>query len=743
MTHSKKTNDQPPESKFVELGGDTDAPLDLSSELDADAYATSPTRFINRELSWLAFNRRVLEEACNPDNPLLERVRFLSISASNLNEFYMVRVAGLRGQVTAGVKSKSDDGRSPRKQLDAVRTDAAKLMVEQRACWGQLQEDLSTAGIEVLDDGERLSGEALEWLAAHFIEHIFPVLTPIATNPMHPFPFIPNYGFCLVYLLDQKDSEETLRALLPIPSLLDRFIRLPGEAIRFIRLEAVVGLFLDRLFPGYEIRQSGCFRVLRDSEMDIDEEAEDLVRTFESALKRRRRGSVIRLTYNVDMPEELRDLVAAELEVEAEDAIALNNFIGLADTKELVIDERPELLFAPFHARFPERVRDLGGDVFAAISKKDFVVHHPYESFDTVVQMVQQASVDPNVVAIKQTLYRTSNDSPIVAALIEAAEAGKSVTAMVELQARFDEEANLRWARNLERAGAQVVYGFLDKKTHAKVSLIVRRESRGLRSYVHFGTGNYHPITATIYTDISFFSADQALCRDAARIFNYMTGHAKPDEMEKISFSPITLKQTLLDHIRTETINAAAGKPSGIWAKLNSLVEADIIDALYDASQAGVAIDLVIRGICCLRPGVKGLSENIRVKSIVGRYLEHARIICFANGAALPSPHAKVFISSADWMPRNFDRRIESLIPLENPTVHDQILNEVMAFNLRDTAHSWSLSGDGTYYRLPDRSGFSSHEYFMTHASRSGQGEVQVGRTQSGKLSKKGFSIND
>lgn len=722
---------------LVEIGVNIDAPLDLSIHLDADLYASSPTRFINRELSWLAFNRRVLNEAVNEDNPLLERVRFLSISASNLNEFYMVRVAGLRGQVHAGVKTKSDDGRSPRRQLDAVREDAAKLLSEQGECWRQLQRELSLAEIEVLDDGDGLSKEEHEWLETHFIEHIFPVLTPIATNPTHPFPFIPNYGFCLVYLLDQKDSDETLRALLPIPSLLDRFIRLPGDKIQFIRLEAVIDLFLDRLYPNYEIRQSGCFRVLRDSEMEIDEEAEDLVRTFESALKRRRRGSVIRLTYNIDMPEELRELVAEELDVEPGDIIALNDFIGLADTKELVTDERPELLFAPFQARFPERVRDLGGDVFAAISKKDFVVHHPYESFDTVVQMVQQAAIDPNVVAIKQTLYRTSNDSPIVAALIEAAEAGKSVTAMVELQARFDEEANLRWARNLERAGAQVVYGFLDKKTHAKVSLIVRRESRGLRSYVHFGTGNYHPITAKIYTDLSFFSADQSLCRDAARIFNYMTGHAKPDAMEKISFGPITLKDTLLKHIKIETENATDGKPAAIWAKLNALVDPGIIDALYEASQAGVIIDLVVRGICCLRPGVKGLSENIRVKSIVGRFLEHARIVCFANGEPLPSINAKVYISSADWMPRNFYRRIETLIPIENPTVHDQVLNEVMMVNLADTAQSWELSGDGNYQRVSEPDGFSSFDYFMTHASRSGQGVDAYDQDQTNKASNK------
>lgn len=705
----------------------------LVDELDgvsAAERATSALRFFNRELSWLAFNRRVLEEAYNLDHPLLERVRFLSISASNLNEFYMVRVAGLKGQVLAGVESVSNDGRSPQQQLDAVRTDAAHLMAEQGQCWNHLQVELATAGISVFDDGAQLSKTELVWLENYFIEHIFPVLTPIATNPTHPFPFIPNFGFCLVYMLHHDQDEEPLRALLPIPSLLVRFIRLPGDALRFIQVEAVIDMFLDRLFPNYKIHQSGCFRVLRDSEMEIDEEAEDLVRTFESALKRRRRGSVVRLSYNAKMPEELRELVMDELAVDPNEAIGVHGLIGLADTKKLVVEGRPDLLFAPFQARFPERIRDLGGDIFAAIRKKDFIVHHPYESFDTVVQFIRQAAHDPNVIAIKQTLYRTSNDSPIVEALIEAAESGKSVTAMVELQARFDEEANLRWARNLERAGAQVVYGFLDKKTHAKVNLIVRRESRGLRSYVHYGTGNYHPITAKTYTDLSFFTADPALCRDAARIFNYMTGHAKPDAMEKVAFSPLTLRDTLFDHLKAETKNALDGKPAAIWAKLNSLVDAEIIDALYEASQAGVQIDLVVRGICCLRPGVEGLSENIRVKSIVGRFLEHARIVCFANGAALPSKDAKIFISSADWMPRNFYRRIETLVPIENPTVHDQVMNEVMLHNLKDVKQSWTLSRDGQYKRTTGNGDFSGHDYFMTHASHSGQSAGKASRNK-------------
>lgn len=721
------------------LNNPSPIPAEAPVKQNLSKLMSSPDRLINRELSWLAFNRRVLEEAYNSNHPLLERVRFLSISASNLNEFFMVRVAGLRGQVRAGVKTVSDDGLSPRQQLDAVHNDAAALMADQGKCWVALKEDLEKENIYVYENGEVLNQKELIWLEKHFINQIFPVLTPIATNPAHPFPFIPNLGFCLVYMLEHINTGESMRALIPVPSVLKRHIRLPGKKIQFIRIETVIDLFLDRLFPKYSVKQSGRFRVLRDSEMEIDEEAEDLVRTFESALKRRRRGSVIRLTYNDEMPDELRDLVADEMAIEVDDVISIHGPVGLADTKELVIDERPDLLFTPFHARFPERILDCGGDVFAAIRKKDFVVHHPYESFDAVVQFVRQAAQDPDVVAIKQALYRTSNDSPIIAALIQAAEAGKSVTAMVELQARFDEEANLRWARDLERAGAQVVYGFLDKKTHAKVNLIVRREGQGLASYVHYGTGNYHPITAKVYTDLSFFSSDQGLCRDAARVFNYMTGHATPDDMEKIAFAPLTLRKTLMDCIEAETTNAMAGKPAAIWAKLNALVDVDIIDCLYRASQAGVQIDLVIRGICCLRPGLEGLSDNIRVKSIVGRYLEHSRIVCFANGEALPSRKAKVYISSADWMPRNLNRRIETLVPIENPTVHLQVLDEIMAVTLKDEAQSWTLSADGSFHRINKKNGFCAHNYFMTHASLSGQGSEDLvkGKTESTRRTKR------
>ena len=694
-----------------------------TSSSDVPAIAGDGVRFLNRELSWLAFNARVIQEAENEAHPLLERLRFLSISAANLDEFFMVRVAGIKGQIRAGITQASDDGLSPAQQIEAIQKHAQKLMHEQHAVWGILRKQLGENGIEVMNRRD-VSEEDMVWLEQQFMETVFPVLTPLAVDPAHPFPFIPNFGFSLVVLLENEEEDEPLRALLPIPSQLERYVRLPGPAVRFLALEDWVLLFINKFFPDFELIENGAFRVIRDSEMEIDEEAEDLVRTFESALKRRRRGSVIRLTFNADMPEQLQNLIIGEMGAEAGVAMPMEGPLGLADTKQLILSERPDLLFTPFNARFPERIRDFGGDVFAAISKKDIVVHHPYESFDVVVQFVRQAARDPDVVAIKQTLYRTSNDSPIIAALIEAAEAGKSVTAMVELKARFDEEANIRWARDLERAGAQVVYGFVDKKIHAKVNLIVRREGQTLKSYVHFGTGNYHPITAKVYTDLSFFTCDPALCRDAAGLLNYMTGYAKPGEMEKLFFSPLTMREKLDELTDIEIENAQAGKPSGIWMKMNSLVDPEIIEKLYEASNAGVPVDLVIRGICCLRPGVPGMSENIRVKSIVGRFLEHSRIYIFAYGQKLPSPVAKVFIGSADMMPRNLNRRVETLVPIENPTVHKQIIEEIMIANFRDQAQSWSMRPDGDFQRVEDKDDLSAQKYFMINPSLSGRGSA-------------------
>jgi polyphosphate kinase len=719
---------------------DENAILSADAEEIGSAQAAAPItpreRYFNRELSWLAFNERVLEEASNRAHPLLERLRFLSISGNNLDEFFMVRVAGLKGQQLQDVEQRSVDGMTPGQQLAAIADRAALLMEHQQKVWTTLRELLDQAGVHVLRNDD-IGPNAAAWLESHFREQIFPILTPQALDPAHPFPFIPNKGFSLIFDLKRISDEEPIRELLMIPPTLPRFIRIPGSDACYVAMETIIRRFTNLLFPGYIVLGDGAFRIIRDSDIELEEEAEDLLLYFRTAIKRRRKGRVIRLRIEEAMPEDLATMLREEFGGDELMISTSGGVLGVADLDQLVSEDRPDLKFPAFAPRFPERIREHGGDCFAAIKAKDIVVHHPYESFDVVIAFLKQAAQDPDVVAIKQTLYRAGKQSAIIRALIDAAEAGKSVTAVVELKARFDEEQNLMWASQLERAGVQVVYGFIDWKTHAKVSMVVRREPEGFKTYCHFGTGNYHPITAKIYTDLSYFTTDPQIARDAAQLFNYITGYVEPSHLEKLTMSPHGLRDKLAELIDREIDFVRDGKPGAIWVKLNSLVDPAIIEKLYRASAAGVQIDLVVRGICCLRPQVPGLSDNIRVRSVVGRFLEHSRIICFGNGDTLPNKNARVFISSADWMPRNFDRRVEYMLPVENPTVHAQVLDQVMVANLIDTEQSWKLDADGIYHRITTNDGkpFNLHRYFMTNPSLSGRGAATQHSAKVPKLS--------
>ncbi len=675
-------------------------------------------RFINRELSWLAFNQRVLEESTRSDYPLLERVRFLSISASNLDEFLMVRYAGLKAQVHNQLSKTSDDGLTASQQLEVLEPAISELIHLQQQYWTRLQTQLAHENITIAEPKSWTKSQ-IRFLKNYFTTNIFPALSPITIQADHHFPFIPNLGIAAIASMKHHSQY----GVVLLPQNLERLILLEEENT-LVLLDDVLDYFKEQLFDSSSIDTMGIIRIIRDSELAIEDDASDLIRHFEAAVRKRRRGKVIFIESTFPEDSAIVHDIITKLSTDINKCQHVPYMVGLASINQLCKLHKPELLFTPYHERFPERINDYEGDYFAAIAAKDIVIHHPYETFDVVVNFLQTAARDEHVVSIKQTLYRTSNDSPIVKALIEAAQHGKSVTVVVELKARFDEESNIRWARDLEAAGAQVVFGFVDLKTHAKASLVIRKEGNNLVSYAHFGTGNYHPITARTYVDLSFFTCDPTLCSDAALLFNYLTGVGKKKSYSALITSPNDLKERLLTHIDQEINFAKKGKPANLWAKMNALVDPTIIDALYRASQAGVQIDLIVRGVCSLKPGIIGLSENIRVRSIIGRFLEHARIFCFGNGHRLPSNRAKLYISSADWMPRNFDSRVEVMVPITNATVHEQIMGQILVANLADSEQSWILNQECIYLRNNANTKFNTHRYFIDNPSLSGRGKA-------------------
>ncbi len=671
--------------------------------------------FFNRELSWLKFNQRVLEEAQNEQNPLLERLKFLAIFSSNLDEFMMIRYAGLKEQVDAGIDKLSFDGMTPQEQVTAISEALHKIILEHRKLLSKtVLPELERAGIALIPI-DKLSNPEHKAVEAFFHSELFPVLTPLAVDVSHPFPRLPNLSFTfLLEVIDEAHSEANL-ALVQVPNVLPRFFPLPGKSHRFVVIEDILEHYVGELFPGYSVTRAHPFRVTRNADFEIaEDEADDLLQAIEDEVRQRRWGDPVRLELSSSMPKKWKRYLTKTLDLSNEDVYEIPNHLNVSAFMELTSLDIPELKYPPFVSRLPSEYRN-EKSIFDAISKEDILIHHPFHAFDAVLDLIDEAASDPNVLAIKQTLYRVGRQSPIVAALMKAAGNGKLVTALVELKARFDEENNIVWARELERAGVHVVYGFPELKTHCKTLLIVRREGNEIKRYVHLGTGNYNRSTASMYTDLGLLTCNPEIAADASELFNYLTGFSKQKSWRKLWIAPETLKTETINAINKERDIAASGQDAHIIAKMNSLVDPDVIRALYEASQAGVHIQLLIRGICCLKPGVKGLSETIQVRSIIGRFLEHSRIFYFKH-AGLDS----LYIGSADWMQRNLTRRVEALLPIEDPKLKDKIM-AILELYLRDNEKARVLSSDGVYAkpkRQPGQHKLNAQERLLELSAR-------------------------